>query len=260
MSSALHINRVRYSLNMIYKELPVDWQDLQQKIADIFSDSGYSDVEVEKNVIGVRGKAEIDVYAKNDKDIYLCECKNWNSAVPQSVVQTFRTIVHDIGANKGFIVSRKGFQSGARTAAENTNISLMDWYEFQSEMEDIWIDNVGRYLYEYVSPIFRFTDTFVPKSLTDHLDEDGEKHFWELYYNYYHLWTMAGTFWSPMRGLSNQKERADDCRKNFPLPMEIEIPMESKKITIEDYDSLRNYIIKYTDEGVKKFKKLTGKV
>ncbi|MFT5281127.1 MAG: hypothetical protein ACI9AR_000584 [Flavobacteriaceae bacterium] len=245
---------------MIYKELPADWQDLQQKVADIFSDSGYSDVEVEKKLMGVRGHAEIDVYAKNNKDIYLCECKNWNSAVPQSVVQTFRTIVQDIGANKGFIVSKKGFQSGARTAAENTNISLMDWYEFQSEMEDVWIENVGKYLYKYVSPIFRFTDTLVPKSLTEHLDEDGEKYFWELYNNYSHLWSMSDTFLSPMFDLSNQKERADECRKNFTLPMEIGIPMIGKKMTIDDYDSLRNYIIKYTDEGVSEFKKLTGKV
>ncbi len=244
---------------MIYKELPSDWKDLQQKIADIFSDSGYSDVEVEKNVVGVRGKAEIDVYAKNGKDIYLCECKNWNSAVPQSVVQTFRTIVQDIGANKGFIVSRKGFQSGAKVAAENTNISLMNWYEFQSEMEDTWIDNVGKYLYEYVRPIFKFTDILVPKSLTDHLDKDEEKQFLELYNNYKHLWTMAGTFWNPMLGLFDQKKRNVEFRKDFTLPIELGIPMKNKKVIIEDYNSLRKYIIKYTDEGVREFKKLTGK-
>jgi hypothetical protein len=35
----------------------------------------------------------------------LCECKYWRSAVPQAVIHGFRTVVGDIGANKGYAIA-----------------------------------------------------------------------------------------------------------------------------------------------------------
>lgn len=243
---------------MIYKETPTDWKDLQKKVATIFKDTGYIDVEIEKKIDSVRGKIEVDVYAINDTGISVCECKNWDKKIPQSVVQTFRTIIQEIGANSGYLISKKGFQTGAHASAKSTNILLLDWYEFQSKMEDTWINNVGRYLFKYVDPLFRFTDTIVPRALIDHLSEMDQKYFWELYDNYNSVWLLTHKFY-PVINTKTKEEIADFCRSNFAFPLVLDIPMSTKKTYVEDLDGLRNYIIKYTDEGVKKFRNLIGK-
>lgn len=100
-------------------------------------------VETEKTVTTVRGTVEIDVYAEEfsdgRKNTILCECKYWKSAVPQNMVHGFRTVMGDFGANKGYIISSGGFQSGAYEAARNTPIELVTWDEFQSLFEPAWL-------------------------------------------------------------------------------------------------------------------------
>lgn len=66
------------------------------------------------------------------------ECKYWTARVPQHVVHSFRTVTSDIGVNSGYIVSKAGFQAGAFQAAENTNIKLLTWDEFQSTFAEQW--------------------------------------------------------------------------------------------------------------------------
>ena len=50
--------------------------------------------------------------------------------IPKEKVLALRTIVDDIGADKGFIISQVGFQSGAIEACQNTNIQLYTFEEF----------------------------------------------------------------------------------------------------------------------------------
>lgn len=93
--------------------------------------------------------------------VYLCECKHWARAVPQSIVDGFRTVVQDYGANWGIIISLKGFQKGAYHSARNSNIKLLSWLEFQDLFEDRWIQNYfiptlsaeSDVLIEYTEPI-----------------------------------------------------------------------------------------------------------
>ncbi len=103
----------------IYSENPIDWRDLQKKVAGILSEIGY-DCEIEKEIKTTRESINIDVYAVNNKDIpvsnILCECKHWNSSIPKTIIHSFRTAVTDFGANHGIIVSKVGFQSGAYDA------------------------------------------------------------------------------------------------------------------------------------------------
>src|SRR5436190_7050177 len=118
---------------MITSKTPSTWQDLQYQSARVLEECGFA-VEVEKVVKLVRGKAEIDVYAeeslKGRKYIILCECKHWKAAVPQGVVHSFRSVMADVGAHKGYIISSSGFQSGSREAAELTNVELTTWERF----------------------------------------------------------------------------------------------------------------------------------
>jgi len=53
-------------------------------------------------------------------------------------VHSFQSVVSNIGANLGYIISRNEFQSGAYEAASKTNIVLLTWNEFQALLFDSW--------------------------------------------------------------------------------------------------------------------------
>jgi hypothetical protein len=66
------------------------------------------------------------------------ECKNWRVNIPKEVVHAFRTVVQEAGANRGYVISRVGFQHGAGEAAKSTNIELVTFAEFQSVYFPKW--------------------------------------------------------------------------------------------------------------------------
>ncbi len=111
-----------------------DWRDLQHKVVSILHICG-CESDVERTIETVRGKVDVHVHVidstTSPKLTYLCECKHWSSAVPKIVVHSFRTVVSDYGAHVGFLISRNGFQSGAYEGAQNSNIRLVNWFEFQ---------------------------------------------------------------------------------------------------------------------------------
>ncbi len=126
---------------MIDDPLPMNWQDLQTGVQRIFRNVGlYAEVEV--NVETPRGSVNIDVFATDvrsvDKIRYIVECKNWSSSIPQTVVHSFTTIMHETGANIGFIISKHGLQHGAKQYAKNTNITGMTYLEFQQRYFEAW--------------------------------------------------------------------------------------------------------------------------
>jgi restriction system protein len=126
---------------MITEKHPESWQQLQESTAQILRECGWT-AETEVKVSTVRGTAEIDVFAiemvQGREYKVLFECKNWTARVPQNMVHGFRTVMTDVGANTGYIISKAGFQAGAYEAAANTNIRLLSWTEFQEVFEDQW--------------------------------------------------------------------------------------------------------------------------
>lgn len=125
----------------IFNRAPTDWRDLQLLTAQLFEGVGCQ-VEVGKVVQLVRGQKEIDVWVWDNvtkpSSRFLVECKFWDKRVEQEVVHSFRTVVSDYGAHRGFIVSKVGFQSGAYEAAKGTNIDLLTFDELQDVFEDRW--------------------------------------------------------------------------------------------------------------------------
>lgn len=149
----------------ILKKSPTDWKDLEKKTAKYLDECGYS-CEVQKDIGTVRGIVNVDVYAtynvENPASTILCECKYWKSAIPQTIVHSFRTITSDFGANYGIIVSKIGFQKGAIEATENSNILLFDWDQFQDYFKTKWfkqrslnISKISKPLFDYTSVGFR---------------------------------------------------------------------------------------------------------
>jgi restriction system protein len=133
---------------MITSKVPEDWMQLQAEVGRLLQECGFT-VEIEKKTTTVRGDVELDVYAQEEikgrKYSIVCECKHWKARVPQNVVHGFRTVVADIGANIGYIVSIAGFQDGAFRASELTNVELVTWEGLQSKFEVSWYEN-------YLSP------------------------------------------------------------------------------------------------------------
>jgi hypothetical protein len=66
----------------------------------------------------------------------IIQCKDWSSAVKQEQVLAFRSVLEDIpGQPRGIIVSKSGFQQGARDYAEHHGIKL---YELREVRDDDW--------------------------------------------------------------------------------------------------------------------------
>jgi restriction system protein len=156
---------------MITTSIPSTWQDLQQHVAQILSECGFL-VDVERSIATVRGNVNIDVFAEETvrgrRYTILSECKYWKAAVPQNVIHGFRTVVGDVGAHKGYIISTSGFQSGSFKAADLTNIELVTWEQFQQAFELSWLVNhFSPTLLKRLAPLMTFSEHFLPTWFDD---------------------------------------------------------------------------------------------
>jgi hypothetical protein len=152
---------------MIFSDAPIDWQDLEMRVCQILAECG-CDAERNRHIDLPRGGADIDVYAvdrtREPRLLVLCECKHWNSRVPQTVVHAFRTIVHESGAHVGYIVSSAGFQQGAIDSAEGTNVHLVTWEQFQQAFYERWFGTMDSRLQIVGREVAELSDYFHPRT------------------------------------------------------------------------------------------------
>jgi hypothetical protein len=161
---------------MIDDPTPADWKELQKGVCRIFRNIGlYANVEVDLET--PRGSVNVDVLAIDgrsvDKIKYIVECKNWNHPIPQHVVHSFTTVMHETGANIGFIISKVGLQAGAKQYTESTNISGFTYLEFQQRYFTAWwkryfcprIGDAADRVLQYVEPVNRRRDEEYAKLL-----------------------------------------------------------------------------------------------
>lgn len=245
----------------INRSSPENWRDLQIQVGQILKESGLK-TEIGKKIQLVRGKKEIDVYAEDSTTqpvtIYLCECKNWRSSVPQEVVHSVRTVVTDCGANWGFIISSAGFQSGAYEAAKSTPVRLLTWDEFQELFVDRWMQN-------YMIPRLR-SELHELQPYTEPLcsvpyNKEGEfpkERFRELCQKYADLAFFALHLYTPMPGLRTEPLR---------LPLRDVFEVKSPRYAgmpddLLDATCLRDFvdiICRHSREGIAAFHDLFGR-
>lgn len=119
------------------------WRDYQEQAAEFFRRLGLT-ATVECKVEGVRGVHEVDVYAEGAFHgipfKWVVECKAWKSSVPKEKVMALAAIVQDIGADRGFLLSEAGFQSGAVRASNKTNITLSSLDDLTGATEETFTD------------------------------------------------------------------------------------------------------------------------
>jgi len=147
---------------IIEVNLPRTWRILEKNVARILKESGFN-VESPLKIDTARDNVEVDVYAVNPDAIppakYLFECKYWASNLPRHVVNSFRTVVSDFGANTGFIIVKNGFQPGAIQAASFSNLELLTFVEFQEMFSELWFQKYFEpTLREEVDPLLEYTE------------------------------------------------------------------------------------------------------
>ncbi|WP_306549611.1 restriction endonuclease [Desulfobulbus sp.] len=145
----------------IFDQEPEDWNEFQNLVAQLFVEID-CEVKVEERIKLVRGEKEIDVWVRDPHttppSIYLCECKHWNKPIPQEVIHSFRTVLSDYGAHRGFLISRVGFQAGAKEAIKNTNLDLVTFTELQSIFFPRWRVAMGKRFMPYADRLFPYWD------------------------------------------------------------------------------------------------------
>jgi hypothetical protein len=119
--------------------LPQDWQQYQEDAAAFFRSLGFA-AEVNHAIKGVRSNHQIDVYVAFEKwgmrHTWIVECKKHARPVTKADVETLKTIVSEVGASLGFLLSESGFQSGAIDAASKTNIILSSLTNLRTQSRD----------------------------------------------------------------------------------------------------------------------------
>lgn len=166
---------------------PSDWRDLQRQVARILAECGM-DAATDVPLTLVRGTVDADVYAIDRESvpetIYVCECKHWSTRVPKTVVHSFRTVVQDGGAHHGLLISSQGFQAGAVSAANLSNVRLLTWDAFQAMFETRWVErHFVPELARIAEPFLDYTDPWIGSRISKALDSGGaavQDRFFEL--------------------------------------------------------------------------------
>jgi Restriction endonuclease len=119
------------------------WKDYQEETAAYYCGLGLS-AETDVTLEGARGRHDVDVVVRGYRAgvdfLWIVECKYWNRPVSKATVATLVAIVQDVGADRGLLLSRRGFQAGATALAHRSNITLTSLSELQANTADEYIE------------------------------------------------------------------------------------------------------------------------
>ena len=168
---------------------------MQDYVGKYFFQAGY-EVWTPKTVETVRGKVEVDVYVRAKEelgDVIICECKFWDSRVPQDKIYAFRNVVSDLGAHVGLFISKAGFQKGAYAVAKLSNIKLLTWEQFVSLIEDKWIKERVKRIIKLRRPLAVLMDPLdVPM---EKLKKEQIEAYYRLFEEYKYAYIFASELW-----------------------------------------------------------------
>lgn len=117
----------------------MSWKSYEEQTAQFFRSLGCH-VELGATIEGARGKHKIDVWVGFTRfgieSKWVVDCKFWRKPVTKEKVLALIKVVEDVGADRGFLVSKKGFQAGAVRAAEHTNVTLTSLEELKQTAQN----------------------------------------------------------------------------------------------------------------------------
>jgi len=117
------------------------WYIFQEEIKSIFCDLG-CDAQTNVRLQGVRTHHDVDILIRSkylgQPLQWIIEAKHWSKKVSKLHVIALLKIVEETGTDKGFIISQKGFQSGALEAAEMSNVRLLTFDELAEVSKEVF--------------------------------------------------------------------------------------------------------------------------
>lgn len=123
--------------------MPPAWKEYQEAAAAYYRELGLS-AETDETIVGARGKHAVDVVVRGCRAgvnfLWIVECKWWNRRVPKAAVLTLSGVMLDVGADRGIMLSHKGFQSGAPAMARKSNITLTSLEDLKEETASEYIE------------------------------------------------------------------------------------------------------------------------
>lgn len=249
-------------INLLNKT-PDKWENLEELTELLFQRTGHK-TKRKKIVQLVRGKVEVDVFAikpgvPTDFTI-VCECKNWNKKISQTTVHSFRTVVSEIGANVGYIISKNGYQKGAIESAKNSNIELLAWDNLQNKFREEYLN---RYVYPKIEEYCYEPNHFFFSDFFQRLRRDERDITWRIrgYYileaTYQPIVALYRMYYSMSIDIMPKEIIAND-----PLFISIDKirPIGQKIIKrlalVENYDDFLEIVFETTEEMKKEFRNL----
>jgi restriction system protein len=245
-------------LPAIERSAPSDWRDLQLKVRRILTECGM-EADVEREIVTARSVVRVDVFAE-DKDptppaIVLCECKHWRKAVSKGEVHAFRTVVQDSGANLGMIISSAGFQSGAKEAAQYTNLRLLTWRDFQDLFAFRWFKRyMVPLLWREVDILTDYTEPFnaAVHRRVESLAPDARLRFAALQ----NKWGYVALWFAPLWRFNLQMGKEDIPSVPIQTKTQIYIPAEVTSAT--SLRELFDALVAAYRTGMREFKEVLG--
>ena len=132
--------KIRYTASSAYlpNNMTDDWKSYQEDVASVFRNLGCS-VETNCECVGARTKHLLDVSVRISlfglSQHWVVECKYWkNKRVSKDKVMTLKSVVDDIGADRGILIAEAGHQSGAHEVTAHTNIMLTSLPELRASV------------------------------------------------------------------------------------------------------------------------------
>ena len=96
--------------------------------------------ESDVSVTGARTRHDVDVLVRFDHAglslQWIVECKHWMRPVSKLHVLALRTIVEDVGADRGILLSESAFQSGAHVAVKHSGVALSTFADLRASATD----------------------------------------------------------------------------------------------------------------------------
>ena len=118
-----------------------EYERFTQEVYQLLLNSHHPNIANVKHNIKLEGRSgckhQIDVYWEYERDgvkhRVAVECKNYSKHVPKEKVCAFKGVLSDLEGVEGIMVSKKGFQSGAKQYAKEYGISLKELREPEGE-------------------------------------------------------------------------------------------------------------------------------
>lgn len=116
------------------------WRHYQEDVAALLTDLGFA-TKVPDVLAGLTGtEHEVDVSARRTVAgvdvLWIVACKLWQDRVPKEKVAALSDIVTDLHADRGLLMSKSGFQSGAIQLASGRAVTLSSLEDLRDRAAD----------------------------------------------------------------------------------------------------------------------------